>query len=68
MLGPFAYNGVIFGYQKAPGKGGHHLALFDPSSHPVKGHSVTHLTTYGGPLDKGVSIHVTLSKRQSSGG
>lgn len=23
----------IFGHQKAPGKGGHHLGLFDPTTH-----------------------------------
>lgn len=33
-----------------------HLTL-----HPtLEGHSVTHLTTYGGPLVKGISMHAML--------
>ena len=29
----FVYAFCIFNYQKAPGKGGHHLGLFDPLTH-----------------------------------
>ena len=46
--------------KKAPGKGGHHLAPYCPSSHPSWVY-VIHLTHTGDPLDKGVSKRTKLS-------
>jgi len=40
-----------FKHQKAPSKGGHHLGLFNPTTHLIwyreTPRSVTHLTNYG---------------------
>ena len=70
-------SGLFVSNQEALGKGGHHLVPLGPSTHPNRGRllkrsrSVTHLTTYGGPLVKGVSmdlIVVVQKQVQKSGG
>ena len=51
-----------FKNQKALGKGGHHLAPFDPLTrlYLALSRSVTHLTIHWGPPVKGVMTHTKI--------
>jgi hypothetical protein len=65
MGGGLASCKTIFRYQKAPGKGGHHLAPFGPLTHP-RGKRIELVKAQSSPV-KGVSMYAMLSRLKSGG-